>query len=409
MKENFFDPSEYIRNLQQLLVSDKKKIGFLFGAGTSISYVFGIAKITELVEKELEEEVNKERYKTAIEEIKTELGNKYTVETLLSNLEQKKQIIGKGTLNGLKESEIEALINSIKEKIRKLVSVHTDKENIVADKLVHSDFAEWIGKANRKHAVEIFTTNYDYLFEIGLEHNCIPYYDGFTGSYQPFFNGESVDDMSYLTTQTKLWKIHGSLGWHYDEDLKRIIRKDSNSEDMLIYPSTLKYDQSRKQPYTALGDRLTNFIKQDDTVLIVCGYSFGDEHINERITTALSSNHFSHIYVLYYDLQKDENNSKTGTLTTDSPIAKIALANSKISLFSSRSAVIGGVFGYWKLKREPNKDDSLNIDLYYDEDAYSNIDDEKGTEIEQKWTGEGELVLIDFTICTVFKEHGVSE
>ena len=85
MKENFFDPSEYIRNLQQLLVSDKKKIGFLFGAGTSISYVFGIAKITELVEKELEEEVNKERYKTAIEEIKTELGNKYTVETLLSN------------------------------------------------------------------------------------------------------------------------------------------------------------------------------------------------------------------------------------------------------------------------------------------------------------------------------------
>jgi hypothetical protein len=213
--------------------------------------------------------------------------------------------------------------------------------------------------------------------------------------------------MSYLTTQTKLWKIHGSLGWHYDEDLKRIIRKDSNSEDMLIYPSTLKYDQSRKQPYTALGDRLTNFIKQDDTVLIVCGYSFGDEHINERITTALSSNHFSHIYVLYYDLQKDENNSKTGTLTTDSPIAKIALANSKISLFSSRSAVIGGVFGYWKLKREPNKDDSLNIDLYYDEDAYSNIDDEKGTEIEQKWTGEGELVLIDFTRFVQFLKNMV--
>lgn len=29
------DPSEYIRGLQQLLISDKKKIGFLFGAGTS--------------------------------------------------------------------------------------------------------------------------------------------------------------------------------------------------------------------------------------------------------------------------------------------------------------------------------------------------------------------------------------
>ena len=30
------DPSEYIRQLQQILVSDKKKIAFLFGAGTSL-------------------------------------------------------------------------------------------------------------------------------------------------------------------------------------------------------------------------------------------------------------------------------------------------------------------------------------------------------------------------------------
>ena len=39
MEENkmiYHDPSEYIRNLQQLLVSDKKLIGFLFGAGTSL-------------------------------------------------------------------------------------------------------------------------------------------------------------------------------------------------------------------------------------------------------------------------------------------------------------------------------------------------------------------------------------
>ncbi len=32
-----YNPSEYIRGLQQLLVLDKKKIAFLFGAGTSLS------------------------------------------------------------------------------------------------------------------------------------------------------------------------------------------------------------------------------------------------------------------------------------------------------------------------------------------------------------------------------------
>lgn len=39
MKENNLthDPSEYIRGLQQLLISDKKKIAFLFGAGTSLA------------------------------------------------------------------------------------------------------------------------------------------------------------------------------------------------------------------------------------------------------------------------------------------------------------------------------------------------------------------------------------
>ena len=34
--ETSHDPSEYIRGIQQILISDKKRIGFLFGAGTSL-------------------------------------------------------------------------------------------------------------------------------------------------------------------------------------------------------------------------------------------------------------------------------------------------------------------------------------------------------------------------------------
>jgi hypothetical protein len=44
MKIMTHDPSEYIRGLQALLVSDKKKIGFLFGAGTSLCKSYGRCK-----------------------------------------------------------------------------------------------------------------------------------------------------------------------------------------------------------------------------------------------------------------------------------------------------------------------------------------------------------------------------
>ena len=243
----YHDPSEYIRNLQQLLVSDKKRIGFLFGAGTSLvknpktgqSYVPAIGEMTTIIEKKISEQ---KEFEFAIKEIKDELADKYTIETLLSNLELKRQIIGSGKLNGLEKADIEHIIAEIKKEIRTIVDVH---KNIDAETLIHTLFAEWIGKAYRHSAVEVFTTNYDYIFEIAFEHKSIPYYDGFTGSYQPFFNGESVDDLSFLAKQTKLWKIHGSLGWHYDEDLQRVLRKDSDSEDILIYPSTLKYDPLR--------------------------------------------------------------------------------------------------------------------------------------------------------------------
>ena len=174
-----------------------------------------------------------------------------------------------------------------------------------------------------------------------------------------------------------------------------MLRETADTKDILIYPSTLKYDQSRKQPYTALGDRFSNFIKQPDTVLITCGYSFGDDHINERITTALSANPLGHIYVLYYDIIWDKNQKQYG-FSEDSALAKLAKENSKITVFATRYAVIGGKYGQWRLQRLPDKEDSINIDTYFDEDAHTDPEDAYKTEIEQKWMGTGELILPNF-------------
>ena len=211
----YHDPIEYIRGIQQILISDKKRIGFLFGAGSSLAKkseksltVPAIGKMT----KDIVEKVGKikKEYETALGEIKIELGeSNFNIETILSNLEQKSIFIGGGILNSLKKEDFDELILEIKKSVREMVSVHkADKDNIVTkdivNELVHTDFANWIGQAERKYPIEIFTTNYDFLFELGLENKEVPYYDGFCGSLRPFFNPESVEDFSFLSKQTKL-------------------------------------------------------------------------------------------------------------------------------------------------------------------------------------------------------------
>ncbi|WP_185218712.1 SIR2 family protein [Sphingobacterium mizutaii] len=394
------DPSEYIRGIQQILISDKKKIGFLFGAGSSLAYksdksltVPAIGKMTS----EIVEEVGNgnKKYKEAFVQIKEELGNdNFNIETILSNLEQKHTFIGKGTLNELDQKEFAALIQKVKTEVRRKVSVHKNKEdkivakNVVSE-LVQTDFANWIGQAERKFPIEIFTTNYDFLFELGLEHKEIPYYDGFCGSLRAFFNPESVEDFRFLPKQTKLWKIHGSLGWHFDKDTEKILRVSPDDDDILIYPSTLKYKDSKKQPYESLLDRLSNFLKQDDAILITCGYSWGDEHINSRITSALKTNTTSHVIGLIFD--------KFDPINEQAKVSKIGLDNPKISIYASRNAIIGSNFGEWRFKTYPNAEDET--DLYFNPD--------KGE--DDKWTGNGEFILSEFGRLVTFLNSMVSD
>ena len=402
----YFDPSETVRGIRQLLISDKKKIAFLFGAGTSFSgriknlpYVPAIAEMTGKVEAEIEKD---KEYISALAEIKTELvatPGGFNIETLLSNIEDKIRVIGSGMLNNLNKSGFEKFEKLIKNIIRQEVSIHTGFDECIIRQLVQYDFAKWVKAADRKYAVEVFTTNYDYLFEVGLESLDVPYYDGFTGSYEPFFNATSLEEPDHLPRQTKLWKIHGSLGLHESKSANgdKIIRKNSDSDVLLIYPSMLKYSNSKKMPYAAYMDRLYNFLRQDDAVLFVCGYSFGDEHINERILSALSANSTSYVYVFYYDAVKEEA-GKMYTLTEDCKLAQLAAANRRISILGMRNAILGSKHGTWKLKREPDKNDTVNVALYFDEDApYNDVEmnhEQKGDEL---WTGEGEFCLPDFS------------
>lgn len=402
-----FDPLEYMKGIQQLLISDKKRIAFLCGAGTSLAkknqHTKNVPAVNVLTKNVVQEIKKNDLYSVAIDEIIDEITiARFNIESFLSNVEVKKNIIGRGKLNGLDKKQFEELTQEMQKLIHEQVSIHEKITQEDYYNMVHNDFAQWIIKAERQYPVEIFTTNYDYLFELGLENNNVPYFDGFTGSYKPFFMAELTDSFSYLPKQTKLWKIHGSLGWKVDE-INRVVRTSPDDKDILIYPSTSKYENSKKMPYIALMDRLSNYLKQPDSVLFVCGYSFNDEHINERILTGLRGESTSHIYVLYYDIYW-ENSCKKYSFTRDSKLAQMALSNSRISVLACKNAVIGGQYGEWKLKREPDIEDTLNVNLYFDEDAPQNEDDELNKEQKgnEEWSGKGEFILPDFAKFVTF-------
>ena len=410
---NTHDPREHIRGIHQILISDKKRIGFLFGAGTSFAtglptvFVPAIEEMTKTIVAEVE--ANSAEFAAAIKEIQSETQLAkvaFNIETLLSSIEAKRAVIGTGKLNGLDSTGFTKLAKLVKTRVVKLVSVH---EILVADdrkKLAHARLANWVQKARRRFPAEIFTTNYDYLFEIALEGSGTPYFDGFSGSFEPFFCPEAVEDVEAYPHLAKLWKMHGSLGWTYRDSDKAVIRQQSAPEDsILIYPSHLKYNTSKKQPYVGLIDRLCAFLQQDDAVLFTCGYSFGDNHINERLVTSLRRGANSHVIAMYYDETwtddkktvfglADETNSVRGLATHET--------GGKMSVYGIRHAVIGGKFGEWRLRDEPKTTESIRVSQYFDEDAATPLDDAGERKGGERWEGTGRFLLPDFRRLTEF-------
>jgi len=411
---NTHDPREHIKGIHQILISDKKRIGFLFGAGSSFAtglpdvFIPAIDKMTEVIIGKVV--AHSAELGTAVKEIRAETEDAkvpFNIESILSSIEAKRAVIGAGKLNGLDSNGFSNLATLVKTEVVSLVSVHELlRKPEDRKRLAHAQLANWVQKARRRFPAEIFTTNYDYLFEIALEGSGIPYFDGFSGSFEPFFCPEAVEDVEAYPHLVKLWKMHGSLGWTYRESDKAVIRQQSAPEDsILIYPSHLKYNTSKKQPYVGLIDRLCAFLQQDDAVLFTCGYSFSDNHINERIVTSLRRGANSHVIAMYYDEYWDKD-KKVGFSLTDEANGVRSMATletgGKMSVYGLRHAVIGGKFGEWRLRDEPKMIESIRISQYFDEDAATPSDVVGVRKGDERWTGTGRFLLPDFRKLTEF-------
>lgn len=150
------------------------------------------------------------------------------------------------------------------------------------------------GLVERRKPIQIFTTNYDTLLEDALSLARITYWDGFSGGAVAFRShqyGQSAPDQG---CRALVVKLHGSIDWFLGEDGRVIRVRDSdtypkNRGRVLIYPQATKYVATQRDPFASQFSMLRNALSSGENVLSICGYSFGDEHINQELEAALSS------------------------------------------------------------------------------------------------------------------------
>lgn len=165
----------------------------------------------------------------------------------------------------------------------------------------HSKFVEAVFGTSRagldflRTPVEFFTTNYDTLLEDALALAGIEFQDGFIGGGVAFWNVRNY--ASQAGTRAVVSKLHGSIDWYRPPsgaaNLLRIRHGDtypSRGGAVMIYPQATKYLNTQRDPFAEIFQRFRQRLSHgSDHVLLVCGYSFGDEHINAEIEIAMSS------------------------------------------------------------------------------------------------------------------------
>lgn len=188
------------------------------------------------------------------------------------------------------ERDLEVSISEIKDAIRDSICQSAKIEN-------HQRFIRSIhkymqaGKDCRK--VDYYILNYDTLIEDALGVEKVQFVDGFSGSATGWWNSDLYNNNKI---DVRVFKVHGSIDWCLvnGDALPRRIRPgiitETKENHVLIYPAATKYQETQRDPFA----QIMHFMRTDlcpgngkEIILGICGYSFGDHHIDMEIESAL--------------------------------------------------------------------------------------------------------------------------
>ena len=293
---------------------------WLLGAGVSVNAGIPLMyPLTDRVIKLINDDMGEQKdlAVTLLDYIKSELADGCHIEHILSHL---------GDMIALAERAKDGSFQVDGERIHKtrLQSIHHLILRNIRDVLrwgykpASGDIAEVIGKAGSpivtvddhrrfvkslyrvsragldafREPVHFVTINYDTLIEDALSLEQINFADGFTGGGIAFWN-EDVFRMAQQQPAIKavVTKLHGSIDWYRAQsEGGQIFRvrhdelypdRSDDGGSVVIYPQSTKYMATRLDPFGFMFQNFRKLLAPDrKQVLFICGYSFGDDHIN---------------------------------------------------------------------------------------------------------------------------------
>ena len=187
----------------------------------------------------------------------------------------------------------------------------------------------FVSRAGSRERLNIFTTNYDRLIEVGAELAGIHLMDRFVGTIMPVFRSSRLNldihynppgirgEPRYLEGVARVTKLHGSVDWiQVDNEIRRIGLPFGATEiepflkapgldnadplKMMIYPNSAKDRETAEYPYVELFRDFAAAICRPNSTLVTYGYGFGDDHINRVIRDMLTIPS-THLVIISYD------------------------------------------------------------------------------------------------------------
>ena len=327
------DPVKFVTGLSAKLAARTRHVCVFVGAGASKACGLpDVATLQESVLRDLDE--------TKSAAFKVQLKNR-NLEQALSRLRRIAGLLtDKQTIDGLTAETAREVDAAVCASIVKQLNVdHADLEPAYR-------FAAWAARADYRQPVEIFNVNYDLINETAFERLRVPYFDGFVGALEARFHTDLVEARPGTDEQTvphffvRMWKLHGSVNWQWkDSEIVRLGQPVASGQPAAIYPSETKYEESRRMPFVVLHDRFRRALNEPETIMLISGYSFGDQHLNELVFDAARRRERSEFVAFCYaDIPAD--------------LAKRALSTPNLQVVGATEAIIGGISGKWKPPEE---------------------------------------------------------
>lgn len=269
-------------------------IGFIFGAGASHQAGYPLLQglttsvfdrigtetfelLSSLVKKSLNKDIDKSNGNPDIEIISD------IIEESLFKLDRSDPIYGKlNAARSLIRDNIVAVFLSIKPQMD-----------------VHIRFFNALNRlfSGRAENVWIFTPNYDNLIEAAAAITKTIVFDGFMGTSLRYFDPQGLNfDIGQTNGKTfsalskpiiRLVKLHGSLDcWRDGTGIYRTQESDRLHGDVnraMVLPRRRKIAETLDSPFGEIFRVSANVIGTRCKYLVSCGYSYGDEHINEAL------------------------------------------------------------------------------------------------------------------------------